>query len=1056
MKAKKHFLAMLLFVSISGFAQIKTSNAQAIVVAPPQDPVLANTLNPVFSNLEKDRIPTGLLLDAAVEFANLKKYDGSIPDSSYTSSKLVVDVYNTLIMSRLSANAQLNKSTQDFVNEWKVSQQPDIIPLGGLFYKYSQFSSATQQNAQNTGDPGNVAIIDGKIWDRYIGKNNWVNPYEQKNVFVLSPAISSFNKYNFKIALPDNLFLSNQASQIQKIEYRLSDDSQYQILQQNQLINVNYTAEGTYRWTFKLTLQSGEILYSHTQFKVDGNLDKYTAVGSNARTTDLSQYTKVDIDPYSIPGPWPWSPAINKAKATLYIKLAPGHTQISNPLIIAEGFDMGSVIAPSREAGLTNIDNFRNSLVYNDKWGFSDYTLYSNLNGNYDIIYVDWGNGVDYIQNNADLLKKAIRWVNSNKIGTNKSVVLGQSMGGLIARFALKDMEDNGENHNAKLFISHDSPHLGANIPLGIQYMLVNVSNAYVKAPLISGALEFVVPIFNQGISVGDVLTLTDTPAARQMLINYVNKNYQIDNTIHNNWQNELKTKGYPALTRNVAISNGSECGTDQNIQDLLSLYKETGQQHLFSDILGTLVGVFTLRLDMVLLASLPGSSKYVFDFNSRPMLNLNENKQIYRGNIKYKKKILWAIDAQVSLLSGSRNQPANVLPVDKYGGGKFILAQGELPDFIANNVQMTPFSFIPTPSALDYKYGNSPLTESDYQKSYSPSIDSERPFSNFAAEKIDTNNTHISFSSRNSEFIINQFSTYTQDNYSSTAYLCGSKVQIGGNTIICDNTKNTYTTGFAPIIQWSVLTGAGLIDINGPTNQPQLSFTPKAYANGAVKLQVYLADSDASNTVTKDIWIGKPKVKIPNGSCGNPDDTVCFNNGYYPLNQTFQQVIQGVGMETNQNLILDYEWEIVTGNSTFVNSTPGSNGRKFTGNLATILAKDVSIQVRGRAKNNCGWGVWKTIFFNNYGGRSNDSSLFNVYPNPSDDHINISLLDEKNKPQNSNIELELYDKMGRKQRSGKLKENKGKILVKGLTQGTYTLKIMYDGKSESQQVIVK
>jgi alpha-beta hydrolase superfamily lysophospholipase len=71
--------------------------------------------------------------------------------------------------------------------------------------------------------------------------------------------------------------------------------------------------------------------------------------------------------------------------------------------------------------------------------------LKSYLEGNYDIIYVDWGIGTDYIQNNAELLKKAIRWVNQNKIGSEKNVVLGQSMGGLIARYALKDMEDNGK-----------------------------------------------------------------------------------------------------------------------------------------------------------------------------------------------------------------------------------------------------------------------------------------------------------------------------------------------------------------------------------------------------------------------------------------------------------------------------------------------------------------------------------------------------------------------------------------------------------------------------------
>lgn len=854
MKAKLYFLLSVL-AAVLGPAQMSPT---AVPVNPGNQ---INQLQNAFSNLEKERIPTGLLLDAAVEYANLSKYDGTLPDSSLTSSKLVVDIYNTLIMSRLSANAQLIKTTESFTTEWKTAQQPDVIPLGGLYYKYAQFSELTQQNARNTGNPETVFITNGKIEDKYIN-GIWINPYEEKEVFAIAPSVNSFNKFNFKIALPDHLFLSNQAAHIQKIEYKLEDNRPYQILPQNQIIDVAYTAEGTYHWTFKLTLHSGEVLYSHTQFNIEGNLDKYAQSGYDARVSSLSEYTKVEIDPYTIPGPFFWSPSIHKARATMYIKLAPGHTQITKPLIVSEGFDMGAILEPSREAGLTNIDGFINSLRYEN----FDTTLRNYLSNNYDIIYVDWGNGVDYIQNNAVLLGKAIQYINANKVGTEQNVVLGQSMGGLVARYALKDMEQSGISHNTKMFISHDSPHLGANIPLALQYMLVNVSKTYISSPIIAGIGEFIVPVFNQGISVNDVLTLTDTPAARQMLINYVNKNYQIDNSVHNNWQIELKAKGYPQLTRNVAISNGSECGTDQTLEDLLRLYKETGKQHLFSDIIGVLVGVGTWRLDMIVLAALPGSSKYVFDFTARPMTTINDNKQLYNGSIKYKKKILWLIDAQVSLLSGTRNQPANILPIDRYGGGKFILAQEELPGFIKNDLLMTPFGFIPTPSALDYKFGNNTLTEADYQRAYSPVDDASNvPFNNFVAEKMDANNSHISFSPRNGQFILNQLSANSsqQNQTLTTSYLCGSKVKIGGESILCGNAKATYTTGFAPYIQWTVLAGSSLIDVNGPTNQPQISFTPRNNARGAVKLQAYLSGDGATNTVTKDIWLGNPAASV-------------------------------------------------------------------------------------------------------------------------------------------------------------------------------------------------
>ncbi|MCY0977166.1 T9SS type A sorting domain-containing protein [Chryseobacterium wangxinyae] len=745
----------------------------------------------------------------------------------------------------------------------------------------------------------------------------------------------------------------------------------------------------------------------------------------------------------------------------MYIHLAPGRNRVTKPLIVAEGFDMGVIVAPTRDAGLSDIQSFKNSLLQGGP-------LAGMINSDYDIIYVDWNNGVDYIQNNAGLLAAAISWVNANKLGTEQNVVVGQSMGGLVARYALKDMEDHGIAHQTRLFISHDSPHLGANIPLSIQNMLVNVTRAYVKTPIALGVGEFVVPFFNEGISVGDVLTLTDTPAARQMLLNYVNRNYQINNSMHDDWQITLKTKGYPQQTRNVAISNGSECGTDQTFSNLLRLYKETPNQHMFSDILGSLIGVATHRLDMIVLASLPGSSKYVFDITAKPMTQLNASNQIYNGSIKYKKKILWLVNAQVELLNGSANQPSGILPFDKYGGGRFMLAMNEIPSSISNDLTVNEFSFIPTPSALDYKRGNSVLTEADYQKPFSanePSDVNQIPFANFMAETVNENNGHIRFSNRSGLFVQDQLSSNlsVQNTVRASAYLCGDKIKIGGEDIVCGTgSPLAYTTGFAPSITWIITDGASLVDINGPTNLPQLILTPKPNANGNVTLQAFLQGDGGSNTVTKNVWIGGPRVKMPNASCGNPYDTVCFNSGSY--GQLFNAVVDGVGMEGNPSISTDYEWEKVYGNFTFVSSgngyisTVSNNGTKVTGRMA-ILSPTTgasSMQVRARAKNKCGWGPWKNILFNNYGNRIAvvEEKLFTVSPNPASDIITITANNQANKT--SKITAELYNNIGARQGNTVLNNNKGTINVTGLLPGIYTLKINYGEGIENHQVMVK
>lgn len=86
--------------------------------------------------------------------------------------------------------------------------------------------------------------------------------------------------------------------------------------------------------------------------------------------------------------------------------------------------------------------------------------------------------GSDYIERNAFLLVKLVQELNAElkrNSSNEKLVIVGPSMGGLISRYALAYMEKKeaegvaNMNHNTKLWLSFDSPHDGANIPLSIQ-----------------------------------------------------------------------------------------------------------------------------------------------------------------------------------------------------------------------------------------------------------------------------------------------------------------------------------------------------------------------------------------------------------------------------------------------------------------------------------------------------------------------------------------------------------------------------------------------------------
>ena len=234
-------------------------------------------------------------------------------------------------------------------------------------------------------------------------------------------------------------------------------------------------------------------------------------------------------------------------------------------------------------------------------------SLLTNSSRQYDIIYVDWDNGVDFLQKNAFALEAVIAWVNSVKIGTEKNVVLGQSMGGVVARYALADMEQSSIDHKTRLFVSHDAPQQGANIPVSIQYMFRHVTNLYNRYASPYGSQVIDVPFLENSI--------LDQPATKQMLMNWSNSSYTIVNTISSSFYTELKGKGinptvnggYPINCRNIAISNGAECGITQGFNagdDLLS-YNLSTRLPFFQNLLVPLAGFvgYTAYLDPNLLA---------------------------------------------------------------------------------------------------------------------------------------------------------------------------------------------------------------------------------------------------------------------------------------------------------------------------------------------------------------------------------------------------------------------------------------------------------------------
>jgi len=58
----------------------------------------AEQMNTVFSDLDKTKIPHGILLDYGMEFTSVEAFDGILSDSTAVNSSVFSTIYKTLFM----------------------------------------------------------------------------------------------------------------------------------------------------------------------------------------------------------------------------------------------------------------------------------------------------------------------------------------------------------------------------------------------------------------------------------------------------------------------------------------------------------------------------------------------------------------------------------------------------------------------------------------------------------------------------------------------------------------------------------------------------------------------------------------------------------------------------------------------------------------------------------------------------------------------------------------------------------------------------------------------
>lgn len=285
-------------------------------------------------------------------------------------------------------------------------------------------------------------------------------------------------------------------------------------------------------------------------------------------------FTQTTITSDIIPDLSAYGEATNYAGEGEYEIFLSADNILDKPIIVVDGFDPGDT---------RNIAALYSSLSYTGTSGTQNLADLLRVEG-FDVVLLNFptyvraadgatvDGGADFMERNAMLLVELLDIINLAKTPNNpeQNVIIGPSMGGIIARYALNYMENEALDSDTRLYMSFDSPHHGANVPIGLQHQLNYLANNPLSPvaelePLIEGFLK--------------------SPAARQLLIDHFEPHLSGDDAftfdplltlpqphpfraIFETNINNLTTTGFPENVRNVAIINGSGIGSTYLAKD--------------------------------------------------------------------------------------------------------------------------------------------------------------------------------------------------------------------------------------------------------------------------------------------------------------------------------------------------------------------------------------------------------------------------------------------------------------------------------------------------------
>lgn len=641
-----------------------------------------DSLNYMFLHLDKTRVPTGLLYDYAVNYIEFESFDGVSPaDSLFYECEMADAFIHDLSEARVNSNRPFSGGlvSSNILGAASDSLQ---VNIGFIAAAYNKFASDALSNNL-------VAYSSGQFYDVYSG-GTWLNPYDSAYVFCLIAGSSNvLSSSNVTFSFSENCFFSN-IPDLAALSVDAGDGAGFrQIPLSGGSFTTVYYEDGAHKLQARLTLQSGVVLSAICY------ITSYGAPAAHLMGAGDFVVNPDDVTEYTFGG----------LKALVSVKYS--QSDVRRPFIVAEGYDPGSyALLP---APFNN--NYGNTSFY-DVYPDLPFEIWQN----YDIYYIDWKSSDAGIQYNAALLEHIITQINQQNASNNTemSIIMGQSMGGLIVRYALCDMESRNVPHNCRMFISDDAPHFGANIPIGALYIVKDIINKY-DGNFTFRTLCKILAEFTSIPSVNFLKKYYTATSTRQLLYNYIDLGGNLNNSVFDTFQTTLDNMGFPKGDN----GQGIELACISNGGDLWFLEDDlAANDGKYLD--------FTTHGHVSVLTLLPITK---FNLTARVYPFRTVGDIVARLKMTYRKSIM-GIPVNGTIFDNTQRLNQSILPDTSVPGSYLSCARYSLPhkygtddlnpfaDFYLN-MKLVDFMFIPSVSSLAYKHASSNLSSSDWTIRY-------------------------------------------------------------------------------------------------------------------------------------------------------------------------------------------------------------------------------------------------------------------------------------------------------------------------------------------------